>query len=135
MRKCIQKKQFFPFFFIALFGILTSLSVFMYGDDYLWYYSTEDPQLSSWAAPNGRFVSNQITVWLCRSISFRTIFIAFFYCFMLIFLSNLFDFRNITKSSKYYLTLLLFIFIPSKTYAETVLWISGFANYIFPIYY
>lgn len=131
MKKTKDKNTAASVLLLIVFSVLTAFSQFMNGDDYLWYYSVEDPMLDSWTKANGRLFSNQMTIWLCRSIPFRTVFVAVTFAIFLILLSKLFDFRNITKGSKYCLALILLIMIPSTTYAETVVWISGYTNYIF----
>lgn len=131
MKRIDSKKQLFPYIFVLIFAVCSSLALFMNGDDYLWFYSVEDHDLDKWQTPNGRFFSNKVTIWLVRSFSFRTIFIALTFALFLIIMAKIFDLRNFLGSSKYYLTTIFFIFIPHATYSETVNWISGYTNYVF----
>lgn len=131
MKTVITKNEVTPYIFVIIYAFCAALALFMNGDDYLWYYSVEDHDLDVWQTPNGRLFSNKITVWLVRSLPFRTIFITVTLAAFLIFLAKLFDIKNITGRSKYYLTLTLFLFIPTSAYAETVNWICGYTNYVF----
>ncbi len=131
MFKRKDKKKIIPKILIGLFAVLSALSLFMNGDDYLWYYSGDQTELNGWSTPNGRLFSNQITIWLVRNIPFRTIFVALTLILFLFFLAKLIDFKNVTANTKYYMALIFLIMIPCRTYKETVLWISGFTNYIF----
>lgn len=131
IKDSFSKKQLIPYFFICLFALGSALSLFMNGDDYIWCYSDECPELSPWRFPNGRLFSNFVTKYLTRIFSFRIIFVFITFSLTLIFLGRLFDYHNITKSTKYYIASILFVFIPHGTYAETVNWISGYTNYVF----
>ena len=122
-----------PLILICFFSFFTAIALFMNGDDYIWYYSIEDSELVSLQTPNGRFFSNKVTVWLVHSFFFRMIFVTVTFAALLIVVGKLLDFRNVTNEVKYYLSVVLFIFIPHSTYAETVNWISGYTNYIFSI--
>ena len=131
MKKFLEKNSLSSILLIVVFSILTSISQFMNGDDYLWYFSANDSELEAWTKANGRLFSNQMTMLLCRNIPFRTIFVAVSFALFLILLSKLFDFDNVTKGGKYCLALTFFILIPPTAYAESVVWISGYTNYIF----
>ena len=130
MKKTGSALKFLPYIFIAVFSVIMSLSNYMNGDDYLWYYSFDDPALEEWRAPNGRLFSNQVTMWLVRSWFFRAVFIAVTLAAFLILLGKLFDFEKKIGSAAYYIPLMLFIMIPSATYCETVRWISAYTNYV-----
>lgn len=123
--------KFIPYILIVLYSAIMAFSAFMNGDDYLWYLSFDNSELSMWQTANGRLFSNQVTLWLARSIIFRFIFMTVFLSGMLILLGKLFDLENKIGRIKFYLPVFLFILIPPATYAETVNWISGFTNYIF----
>ena len=103
----------------------------MQGDDYIWFFSGKDHVLDECLVPNGRYFSNIIISYLINNVYFRTVFVSISLSLFLILLANLFDFRNFTAYSKYSLTLICFIMIPTSTYAETVNWISGYTNYVF----
>ena len=119
-----------PFIIIGVFSMLNAFTLFMNGDDYLWYYSEEDSALDVWRTPNGRLFSNQMTIWLVRSYWFRTLFIAVTFAAFLIMLGKLFDFEKRLGSAKYYIGMLLTVTIPAATYAETIRWISAYTNYV-----
>ena len=131
IKKIIGNKVFIPVSLICVFAIISAFSLFMNGDDYLWYYSGKDPQLDSWSKANGRSFSNQITIWLTRYIPFRIIFVTATIILFMILMSRLVDYKNVSKGIKYLLPLSLIIMIPCRNYKETFLWISGFTNYIF----
>lgn len=131
MDKTKFKVQWLPYVLLCVFAVCSALALFMNGDDYLWYYSAEDEALASWRTPNGRFFSNLMTIWLVRSIPFRTVFIAVTFALFLIVMARLFDHQMVMKGAGCYMTLLLLIFIPHATYAETINWISGYTNYVF----
>lgn len=126
-----NKKRLVPMILMLLFSVLAAFSLFMNGDDYLWYYAGDESSLDGWSKPNGRLFSNQITIWLVRNIPFRTIFTAATLFIFLFLLGKLLDYRKVGFNLKYYLALIFLIMIPCRTYKETVLWISGFTNYIF----
>ena len=125
--------KWFPFILIGVFAVITAFTVYMNGDDYLWYYSVEDSALDVWRTPNGRLFSNQMTIWLVRSYWFRTLFIAATLAAFLILLGKLTDFEKKLGSARYYIALFLLVTIPAMTYAETVRWISAYTNYVISI--
>ena len=133
MNSSVFRKKWLPYLFVFIFALCSSLALFMNGDDYLWYYSVEDSSLDAWRTPNGRLFSNQVTIWLVRNIPFRIIFITLTFAAFLVIMGRLFDFKDHIKGNKYYFPLLLLIFIPHTTYAETINWISGYTNYVFSV--
>ena len=104
--------KWFPFILIGVFAVITAFTVYMNGDDYLWYYSVEDSALDVWRTPNGRLFSNQMTIWLVRSYWFRTLFIAATLAAFLILLGKLTDFEKKLGSARYYIALFLLVTIP-----------------------
>ena len=131
LKRITENKAFFPILLIVIFSIISAFSLFMIGDDYLWYYSVEESKLEGWSAPNGRLFSNWITIGLVRSTSFRIIFVTVTLFLFIYFIGKLIDFQKAAFNLKYYFGLILLIMIPSATYRETIHWISGFPNYVF----
>lgn len=131
LKKITGNKAFYPILLIVIFSVISAFSLFMNGDDYLWYYSVDDPQLASWAKANGRLFSNQVTIWLTRSIPFRIVFVSVTITAFIILMGKIIGFEKAPKRLKYFLPLALIVIIPCRTYKETFLWISGFTNYIF----
>ncbi len=126
-------KSYCPYLMLIIFSVCTSLSEFLIGDDFLWFYSKSDSSLASWGITNGRVFSNWLTYLLVRSNLFRTVFIALTFFLFILILSRLFDFERKIGKSRIYLCLFLFVLIPRTTYAETVNWISGYTNYVISI--
>ena len=131
LKKKVGRKTFLPVLLIFIFSICSAFSLFMNGDDYLWYYSGVDPKLDVWAHANGRLFYNQITIWLTRYIPFRIIFVSLTIAALIVLMGKIMDLQNVSRRLRFFLPLALVIIIPCRNYKETFLWISGFTNYIF----
>ena len=124
---------FVPYVIAAVYSIVTAVSLFMNGDDYIWYYVDSDERLENFRHPNGRYFSNFVTIKLVRYPVFRYIFVSVI-LFLLIFLiaKSISDSKKNT-GLKICFSLAGLIVIPATTYCETIFWISGFTNYVFSI--
>lgn len=118
---------------ILVFSVISAFSLFMNGDDYLWFFSGTDKDLASWTMANGRIFSNKVTVLLTRNIPFRIVFVALTLSFLLFFLVKIMEFHKTSVPLRSYLFLSLVVLIPCRTYKQTILWISGFTNYVFSV--
>ena len=120
-----------PYILIAVYAFVTALTLFMNGDDYIWYYLGTDDSIVGYQTPNGRYFSNFLTVLIVRYPAFRLLFIpAVLFAFVYV-VAKLFDIEKKTPGVKLCFSLASLILIPSATYCETILWQSGFCNYVF----
>lgn len=43
-----------PYILVAVYAFVTALTLFMNGDDYIWYYLGTDDSIVGYQTPNGR---------------------------------------------------------------------------------
>ncbi len=116
---------------VLIYAAVSSLSLVMNDDDFLWRAVDNYAVLSSYRNPNGRYFSNFVTLELVKYPTFRIVFVFAVLSLLIFLIAQLIRIDN--KRLTYVLTFSLsaFILIPSSTYSETVCWISGFTNYVF----
>lgn len=131
----VQKKilSFAPCAVIVLYAAVTALALFMNGDDYIWYYVGRDADFNEYTAPNGRYFSNFVTTLIVRYPVFRYIFIPVTIVAFLYVLAKLLNIDKKVSEVRLCFALSFLILIPASTYAETILWMSGFTNYVFSV--
>ncbi|MBP5362934.1 MAG: hypothetical protein J6Y71_07965 [Ruminococcus sp.] len=126
-------KNVLPYLLVVLYSIISAFTMFLNGDDFVWYYIDSNDLLSGYKNPNGRYLSNFITINIIKHPIFRCIFVSLVLALLLILLSKLLDLNNRSFSIKLFYSITTVVLIPSLTYCEVISWISGFTNYVFPI--
>lgn len=116
---------------VLIYSLMSSLSLFMNGDDYLWYSISNYEALSSFRYPNGRYFSNFVTLIIVKYPVVRHIFVFAVLALLVFLLAKVigFDKKHIAYALPFSLSAI--ILIPLSTYCETICWISGFTNYVF----
>ena len=129
MKKLI--KTHYAYILIFAFIVISGFSLFMCCDDYIWFFAFSDDSLSSYASPNGRYLTNFITRFSVQCLPLYSVFYIISFGLLVILLEKLVRKKNIPVSVSLLSVFILIQLIPSKTYAEVIRWISGFNNYCF----
>lgn len=125
-------KQFFRNYsyllIISFFIIISSLTMIMCGDDYIWFYTFTDDRLTTHRSENGRYLTNFITRYIISSdILFHFFYITFF-LLLIILMCKLVD-KRVKKATKYISVFVLINLIPATVYQQVIRWKSAFPNY------
>lgn len=133
-KKAFQNKNtIIAIIMIVVFSLISAICLIMQGDDFVWYFvNQKNPmkKIEAWDNPNGRYLTNEITVFMnLYPVIKNIIFVSATSIFMIL-LSCLSDFEKKSKVLKYAFTFILVLLMPKEIYAETFNWVSGFTNYV-----
>lgn len=121
-------KNNYSFILIFLFIIMSSLTMFMIGDDYIWFYTFTDDRLEANRSENGRYLTNIITRFEMQSDLFFNIFYIVTFSAMIILMGFLVK-KKVRKPVKFLSVFILINLIPPSAYGQVFRWKSGFPNY------
>lgn len=128
--KCCQLA---PYFILAVFAVVTALSLFMCCDDFIWYFVGMKEKLAEFRHPNGRYLSNFLTILLVRYPLLRHCFVSAAIALLVVLMARLIGTGRKLGRLKLCYALSALIIIPSPVFREVILWISGFTNYVFSL--
>lgn len=115
-----------------IFMLLTLLSFYFpyTGDDWAWGTSVGIERLNSFFRNyNGRYVGNLLVLALTRSLFIKSVIMSIT---MTALCYNIYIFINKDNKSIFWLSLIFLLLTPKLVFAQTVVWISGFTNYVVP---
>lgn len=131
MKKIKDFLNKYKYIVICFFLLLLLCFLFPYShDDWAWGSQIGIDRLNSFFNNyNGRYVSNLIVIILTRSYVLRSIFVSIVLSLIFYLLDKIIDCKNKTVKL---LELLLFAAIPHLILMQSIVWVSGFTNYVFP---
>ena len=117
-------------FFIFIF-VITYFIPYV-NDDFFWASDNGIKQLSSFFKDyNGRYLGNLLVIILVRFKLFKSFFVAFCLTTIIILIDKIFNFK---KDFFYIVLSILFIVgMNNFMFMDTVIWTSGFTNYVVPM--
>lgn len=114
---------FLFFFMLAFFTPFT-------GDDWAWAGNEGIQRLKEgFSLYNGRYAGNITEIILTRIGIFRPLIMALVTTYIIVKMGQLTN----RKPILYIITVLLMLLMPLTTFHETITWIAGYTNYVFPI--
>ncbi len=129
MKKLI--KENFCYILVIIFIVISGFTLFMCCDDYIWFYAFSDDRLSSYASPNGRYLTNFITRYSVQCLPVYSVFYIAVFTGLVLLIERLVRKQYIPVPVSLLSVFVLIQLIPSKIYTEIFRWISGFNNYCF----
>lgn len=122
----------FKFQLIIVFILLTLLCYFFpyTGDDWAWGTEVGIERLNSFFRNyNGRYVGNLLVLALTRSSIVKSLVMALV---IVLLCYNIYIFINKENKKIFWLSLIFLLLTPKLIAAQTVVWLSGFTNYVVP---
>ena len=121
------------FLFNVIFGIyvlIHTLCFILTGDDFDWALIENIGNIFDSDAENGRYFSNALVYFATKSPVFRTIICSAVYFLWYILYTKIFNFSNERKIYSDIISAVLILTIPVSISFNTVMWVSGFVNYV-----
>lgn len=122
----------FKFQLIIVFILITFLCYFFpyTGDDWAWGTEVGIERLNSFFRNyNGRYVGNLLVLALTRSTIIKSLVMALV---IVLLCYNIYFFINKENKKIFWISLIFLLLTPKLIAAQTVVWLSGFTNYVVP---
>lgn len=133
MKKSLFVKRIIPAALIVIFSLISAYSLIFQGDDFIWYFVNDIDEMSEYRFPNGRYFTNLLTFIMVEIPLMKYLIYCVALSALIILISRFIDYEKKSGVLKYGLTFTLFILLPTVIYSNTIMWISGFTNYVISI--